>query len=226
MARARNIKPGFFLNDILAGLSALHRLLFIGLWTIADRDGRVFDRPNQIKASVLPYDNCNPSRMLQDLHESGFILRYTSQGINCIQVINFSKHQNPHIKESKSTIPAPDLHQTEHQTSTEVARLIPDSLNLMPDSGCPDSLVPSKTKAKPRKNGHDVEPLQLPEWIPLDQWQAWIEARTKKRNAPTQWAMKLAVIKLEHLRKDGHSVARILADSAFNGWAGLFPPKD
>jgi len=77
----------------------------------------------------------------------------------------------------------------------------------------------SKTKAQPAK-------IDLPEWVPLDQWNAWIEARTKRRNAPTAWALRLAIIKLEHLRDAGYSPARILANSAFNGWAGLFAPKD
>ena len=44
MARARNIKPGFFKNELLVGLPYEYRLLFIGLWTIADRDGRFEDR--------------------------------------------------------------------------------------------------------------------------------------------------------------------------------------
>ena len=35
MARARNIKPGFFDNEILGELPALTRLLFIGLWCLA-----------------------------------------------------------------------------------------------------------------------------------------------------------------------------------------------
>ena len=37
MARARNIKPGFFTNDVLADCDPLARLLFAGLWTVADR---------------------------------------------------------------------------------------------------------------------------------------------------------------------------------------------
>ena len=48
MARARNIKPGFFANDLLVDLPFEVRLLFIGLWTIADRAGRLCDRPKKI----------------------------------------------------------------------------------------------------------------------------------------------------------------------------------
>ena len=49
MARARNIKPGFFKNEFLAEMPCEVRLLFIGLWTLADREGRLEDRPKRIK---------------------------------------------------------------------------------------------------------------------------------------------------------------------------------
>jgi hypothetical protein len=49
MARSRNIKPGFFTNDELAECHPLGRLLFAGLWTIADKEGRLDDRPKKLK---------------------------------------------------------------------------------------------------------------------------------------------------------------------------------
>ena len=117
MARARNIKPSFFLNDQLAELDPLARLLFIGLWCLADREGRLEDRPRRIKAEVLPYDDCDVDAFLTDLHRAGFIIRYEVAGERYIQVVNFTKHQNPHVKEAKSTIPPPD----EHRASTVLA---------------------------------------------------------------------------------------------------------
>ena len=57
MARARNIKPSFFTNEDLVELPFEDRLLFIGLWTLADREGRLEDRPKRIKMAVFPADN-------------------------------------------------------------------------------------------------------------------------------------------------------------------------
>ena len=112
MARARNIKPGFFMNDELAQINPLGRLLFIGLWTIADREGRLEDRPVRIKAETLPYDDCDVNQLLDDLAKHGFIIRYKVSGTRYIQITNFTKHQNPHKNEKASEIPAPDLYAT------------------------------------------------------------------------------------------------------------------
>ena len=110
MARARNIKPGFFDNEILGELPALTRLLFIGLWCLADREGRLQDRPKRIKKELLGYDDVTADdvdTMLQQLNDNGFIQRYEIAGEQYIQVTNFLKHQNPHCKEQASVIPAP-----------------------------------------------------------------------------------------------------------------------
>lgn len=142
MARSRNIKPGFFLNDELAECDPLARLLFAGLWCIADREGRLEDRPKRIKAEVLPYDDCDVDQLLDQLAERDFIVRYEVDGLRYIQIINFSKHQNPHVKEAPSIIPPPpeqDIAPNEHHTSTvqepEQNNSFPaDSLKLIPDS--------------------------------------------------------------------------------------------
>ncbi|MDK1334204.1 hypothetical protein QMS67_05110 [Cronobacter turicensis] len=105
MARSRNIKPGFFTNDELAECSPLARLLFAGLWTIADKEGRLDDRPKKVKALVLPFDNVDCDELLQQLHDRKFIQRYQVQDGAYIQITNWKKHQNPHCKEAPSEIP-------------------------------------------------------------------------------------------------------------------------
>ena len=107
MPRARMLKPGFFLNEDLAELPPLVRLLYAGLWTIADREGRLEDRPKRIKSLVLPYDRLDVNAALNELTEAGFLLRYEINGERYVIIPAFRKHQHPHIKEPPSTIPAP-----------------------------------------------------------------------------------------------------------------------
>mgnify|MGYP000524122965 CR=1 FL=1 len=86
MARSRNIKPGFFTNEDLVELDFATRLLFAGLWTVADRDGRLQDRPKKIKIDVFPAENLDIDAMLQALHDSKFINRYEVNGAKYIQI--------------------------------------------------------------------------------------------------------------------------------------------
>lgn len=146
MARARNIKPGLFKNEILGVADPIYTLLFEGLWVLADREGRIEDRPLRIKAEIFPYrDGLSVDEMLNWLQANGFIRRYVARGKKCIVVCEFVKHQNPHKNESESELPAPEgegSNSEEIGRSTEIigsARA--DSLSS--DSLIPDSLTPS-----------------------------------------------------------------------------------
>ena len=110
MARSRNLKPGFFTNDLLAEVPPLGRLLFAGLWTLADREGRLEDRPKRIKAQLFPYDDCDVDALLEELAKRRFIQRYEVDGLRLLQVTTWHRHQNPHIKEPASTLPASGQH--------------------------------------------------------------------------------------------------------------------
>lgn len=166
MARSRNIKPGFFTNEYLAELHPLTRLLFAGLWCMADKDGRLEYRPKRIKAAVLPFDEVNIESCLAQLcvkHDSSmdqpFIYVYEIEGKRYIQVAKWSSHQSPHHKEVDSEIPPVDLSQlvdmselakhgpsmtqawSKHDSSkTLLDPPIPDSLNLDSLNLIPDSL--------------------------------------------------------------------------------------
>ena len=107
MARSRNIKPGFFKNEELGDLPATFRLFFIGLWCVADREGRLEDRPKRLWAELMPYDPFEGDAALEKLAARHFVVRYEANGVRCIQIKNFTKHQAPHYKEVASEIPAP-----------------------------------------------------------------------------------------------------------------------
>ncbi len=145
--RARNIKPGFFRNEQLLKTSPLGRLLFAGLWCLADREGRLPDRPAQIKWDILPADDCDVSALLDELALRGFIRRYTAGDARYIEVTRFLAHQKPHYKEKASIIPPPpDTTPAQKHDSTLPDILIPDS--LIPDSPIPDTLLPADTLSK------------------------------------------------------------------------------
>lgn len=108
MLRSRIIKPGFFTNDVLSELEPLCRLLFIGLWCMADREGRIIYRPKKIKIEILPYDDCNIENYIKILSDKKFIFLYKPQKSEeiLIQINNWHKHQHLHPREAESTLSA------------------------------------------------------------------------------------------------------------------------
>ena len=105
MARSRNIKPSFFKNEDLADLPPFDRLLFIGLWCLADREGRLEDRPRRIKIELFPGDTYDVEIGLGNLEGKGFIERYEVAGFSVISLPNFTRHQSPHSTEKDSELP-------------------------------------------------------------------------------------------------------------------------
>lgn len=161
MARARNIKPQFFTNDELSELPPLARLLFIGLWTIADFKGCFEYKPKRLKVQLLPYDDCDIEQLVSALEKSRFISIYSVQGQTFGKVLNFNKHQNPHKNEKEKGSDIPDIYQNDaenvmfsdnledieinhDQNGSDPA----DSLNLIPDSCSPITDTPVSVSPK------------------------------------------------------------------------------
>ena len=119
MARARNIKPSFFLNEDIVELPCEARLLFIGMWTLADREGRLENRPKKIKMSLFPADDINVSEQLSNISKYGFIELYNVDGTDVIQITNFVKHQTPHGLEKDSELPDRNGTYTVHFRNTK-----------------------------------------------------------------------------------------------------------
>ena len=255
MARARNIKPGFFRNEFLVEMPIGNRLLFIGLWTLADRDGRVEDRPKRIKLDLFPCDSFDVDIALGELAEAGFIERYEASGVKVISIINFLKHQTPHGTEKDSALPDKDGNLTVHERSsggyvtgnkrhtnikTERNNVISEknnvnppltnrepTVNEHPDSPNPDSLNPEyKNPVAPAKPlRFDPTRLELPEKIDSGSWLLWIEYRRQRRLSCARMCVEQQLANLSAWADAGYDPGEIIRASIANGWQGLFEPK-
>jgi len=133
MARARNIKPGLFSNELLVELPAFDRLAFIGLWCLADREGRLEDRVKRIKIELFPCDDYDVDTGLSRLAAAGFISRYQVAGFSVIEIINFQKHQSPHGTEKDSSLPDSEGYLTVYERKGNV--VIAGSQRKVPVAG-------------------------------------------------------------------------------------------
>lgn len=105
--RSRLIKPSFYSNEDLAKCEPLARLLFTGLWCLADKEGRLEDRPERIRALVMPFDPVDVDALLASLHNRGFIIRYESADKKYIQIESWARQGSPHPSEPSHGFPDP-----------------------------------------------------------------------------------------------------------------------
>ena len=112
MARIRTVKPELFKHEVLFDLEIETqlpiRLAWIGLFTIADREGRFKWRPRAIKAEIMPYDDVEFEEILLALVAAGFINRYMVGDTEYAEIPTFGDHQVINARESQSNLPSPD----------------------------------------------------------------------------------------------------------------------
>ena len=210
-----------------------HRLIYENLILIADDYGNIEGGPRRLFRWMHSFTQVKTEtdaiKVMSDLQDSDLARRYESEGREYWHLPRF-KNSRWYWRRNYPQSPFDDDSTNEEkQRPTEKRKIHVTDTSTTRREGVGVGVgvgEDQKQKAKARRLRAPVDNFVLPDWVPKAQWDAWIEARTKKRNAPTVWAMQLAVIKLEHLRDEGHSPAHILANSAFNGWAGLFAPKE
>lgn len=119
MAYIRTIKATFFTSDDIVSLSPLARLLYIALWTEADRAGRLNWRPGNFKLRFLPGDACDIKELCNELVDSGLVALYTVDGKNYAEIPTFTRHQVINNRERKSELPhrVIDVTSTRHDAS-------------------------------------------------------------------------------------------------------------
>jgi len=145
--RTRLLRPGFFENEELAALPPHARLLFEGLWLMADRAGRLKDRPPVIRATLFAYEpSIDVDKLLTALARAGFIRRYVGhKRVKCLEVIHFKTHQNPHHREPETILPEP---RKSRGSASEKPRLSPVDTCTDTDTD-PDTYKPAAPRPVP-----------------------------------------------------------------------------
>jgi|GEM_PF-3171536 len=222
MARIRYLKPEFFEDEHLAELPYWVRLLFAGMWNIADKAGRLEDRPKKIKIKVFPYDDkidieegLNILFQKKQDSERSFIIRYKVDGEKYIQIVNWDKHQKPHHTEKNSKIPAPK-----------------GMVNGDGDGDGDGECSQSKCEVKePTKNGeitvenHNINKDKAFRYLTNESfknlWKDWLEVRKKLKVPNTDRALNIA---LKKLHAEPVNIATAMLEKAIeSGWKGIWP---
>lgn len=247
MARARNIKPGFFKNEDLGECSLAARLCFVGLWVLADREGRLEDRPKRIKGELFPFDAFEVEPLLDELAERAFIVRYANEEGRFIQVTKFAAHQSPHYSEKPSVIKPPELRESgahedgivggylredsEKSGSMKRGSQPPDSLILrFTDSPNPEEVSEADASSSPRATRSPAIPCPYQEVVERYHQALPMLPRVRlmsdKRKAAMRklWAWVLKSTKADGTRRASTAdealqwFADYFSRAAMNGW--------
>ena len=90
-----------------------------------------------------------------------------------------------------------------------------------------DSVTPSEadTYTKAKEKIIAAEAAELPSWVPVESWEAFLEMRKKLRKPLTARAQKMLISKLGQFRAKGFDPAEVLDQSTMNSYQGIFEPK-
>jgi len=138
VARKRMIDPGIWQSQDFGRLSELAKLLFIGLFTQADDEGRGIGNPVYLKSSIFPYKeslrSADVEKALSEISSNMSVFFYSCNGNQYYQLTNWDKWQKID-KPSQSKIPEFQEENMQIETfgnnSTNVRRVLDESSSLI-----------------------------------------------------------------------------------------------
>lgn len=132
MARKRMIDPSIWINEDFGTLSTLSKLVFIGLFSLADDEGRGKASPAYIKAVLFPYKEdlriADIEKALQEVSSKMSVIFYSCDENMYYTLTSWDTFQTIN-KPTESKIPAfdeqnPNIHRLYYDNSnTSTVRL-------------------------------------------------------------------------------------------------------
>jgi hypothetical protein len=211
MARIRTIKPDFWRDESLASVSPEAALLAIGLLNHADDEGYFNAHPKLIESDIFPLRELSHTVtvLIDELHSIGYIALFQgTDGKRYGHICNFAKHQVIN-KKNPSKIRELCKKQEDYGTTTVVLPV------GMERNG-------KEKERKVAKATATEVAFVLPDWIPLETWEAFLAMRKKIKKPPTDYALKLLVEKLAIFKTKNQDIKAILEKSITSGWQDVF----
>lgn len=150
-------------------------------------------------------------RFLTRLQTEQMIGRETGQGKSVLTISNYAKYQDIGAKTGQKSEQATGQKSDRNRTAKEQGN---KGTIEVPDGTSPP-LAPRR----------DDDWIDLPDWLPAEPWNGWLEMRDDKRKWPTPRAVELTVDKLTRWRAKGHDPGPILDEATENSWTTIYEPK-
>jgi hypothetical protein len=218
MPRIRTIKPSFWKDQKVGRLKRDVRLMFIGLWNLADDDGVVCADYLIIKSELFPFDEDLRVKTIQDwiaqLIEALMIIPFTFNGESYYVIRTFKAHQSIN-RPQESKIPTEIIQKVlaEHSMNTHG--------------------TVTAGKERKRMEGKGKEEVSFSFKNPFSdnfskEWELWKKFKGEQFSFfyKTAISEQAAVNELVNLSKGDETAAvKIIRASIANGWKGFFELK-
>ncbi|WP_328344853.1 hypothetical protein [Micromonospora sp. NBC_00421] len=197
MARIRSVKPEYWADqDLAEQVSRDARLLYIGLWNLADEHSRLRGDPRYIKGQLFPYDDdLTPDTiagLISSLALAGKVVQFRTHAGTFIYLPKLANHQRLEPDKVPTKLPGPNdegsvlltpKSEPENDLSArgtdEFARHLDESSllyvagsmeHVSPSSAAPTETDPDGLFATPNPVPADPEPDLSPSTAPKKSW--------------------------------------------------------
>lgn len=198
------------------------RLVWITMLAMADRKGRVWASvPGLANRARVPLEDCEkaletllaPDRYSRTPDFEGRRIEPIDGGW---RLLNHAKYRD--MRDEEIRLEQNRIAQAKYR---EKVSKVADS---KPQSAQADTYTEAEAESKEKtKTGRAIA---LPDWLPKESWDAWLEVRKRVKAPNTERALKLAIGDLEKLREQGHDPGGVLDNATKRGWRGLYAPAN
>lgn len=205
MPRIRTVKPEFWTDPVMVGLSPLARLFYIGTWNFAICDqGHLEDDPLRLKLQILPAEQVDVAELVDDLVSAGRLARIEVGGERFLHIRNLAEHQKV---DGRWTPRCPVC---SHQASPKLTETHASSDETHRDSRKLTAVKESKGKESKGRVGADA-PLPRPEVAALcDLLADLIEGNGSKRPTVTGKWHDAARLMIDRDGRDAREAERLI----------------
>lgn len=85
-----------------------------------------------------------------------------------------------------------------------------------------DAIPERETERETKTEKKAATAIVLPDWMPLETWQAFLAMRKKMKRVPTDHAVDLLIKKLDRFRANGQNIQAVLEKSITSNWQDVF----
>lgn len=227
MARIRTIKPDYWTDEKIGSLKREERLMFIGLWNLADDQGVVKSNSSYIKGQLFSYDEdlriTSVNAWLASLTKARLLIPFTYKEEGYFLIRTFHEHQLIN-RPSKPKFP-----------SDIIQSVLSNTHGVFSECSQPEKEIEGKGSSKGKEAAEPPDFEKKLELIHpfsekfLDQWYTWKAYKKKefKFLFKSIESEQEAINELINLSDKDESIAiQIIKKSMASGWKGFFKLKN